>query len=57
MNNNSGCKVPVLLAEIRVTIPVVSEIKLEDNAIEIKRIKKNVYLTQCHLIPNFIHKY
>lgn len=45
-------KLPVVLAETRIIVPVVSEIRLEKEAFEIKRIKKNVYVTQCHLIPN-----
>lgn len=45
-------KIPVVLAETNIIIPVVSEIRLESKAFEIKRIKKNVYVTQCHLIPN-----
>lgn len=45
-------KIPVVLAEARVILPIVSHIKLEEEAFEIKRIKKNVYVTQCHLIPN-----
>ena len=45
-------KIPVVLAETKIIIPVVSEIRLESKAFEIKRIKKNVFVTQCHLIPN-----
>ena len=45
-------KVPVILSEPKVTISIASSVKLEDPALEIKRIKKNVYLTQCKLIPN-----
>jgi hypothetical protein len=44
-------KIPVVVAETKIIIPIVSEIKLEKEAFEIKRIKKNVYVTQCHLIP------
>lgn len=44
-------KIPVVLAETEVTIPIEAVIKLDKNAIEIKRIKKNVFLTQCRLIP------
>lgn len=44
-------KIPVILAETNITIPVEATITLDREAIEIKRIKKNVYLTQCHLIP------
>ncbi|TDT61294.1 CsxC family protein [Fonticella tunisiensis] len=44
-------KVPVVLSEFTVQIDFESVIKLEEPALEIKRIKKNVYLTQCKLIP------
>jgi nucleoid DNA-binding protein len=44
-------KIPVVLAEASITIPIMSTIKLEKRAFEIKRIKKNVFVTQCHLIP------
>ncbi|CAB1244914.1 CsxC family protein [Clostridium sp. MT-14] len=44
-------KIPVILAETNITIPVEATITLDKEAIEIKRIKKNVYLTQCRLIP------
>lgn len=44
-------KIPVVLAETEVTIPIEATISLDENAIEIKRIKKNVFLTQCRLIP------
>jgi hypothetical protein len=46
-------KLPVLLAETNITIPVEATITLDRNVKEIKRIKKNVYLTQSRLIPNF----
>ena len=45
-------KVPVVLSEFQVTISTISSIKLEDPTLEIKQIKKNVYLTECELIPN-----
>lgn len=43
-------KIPVVLAEPVVQIDVESVIQLEEPAIEIKRIKKNVFVTQCKLI-------
>ena len=43
-------KIPVVLAETSITIPVISNIKLEKRALEIKQINKNVYVTQCHLM-------
>ena len=46
-------KLPVLLAETNITIPVEATIKLDRNVKEIKRIKKNVFLTQSRLMPNF----
>ena len=44
-------KIPVVLAEVNVTIPVEATIKLDEEAIEIKRIRKNVYLTQSRIVP------
>ena len=44
-------KIPVVLAEAKITIPIMAELKLEERALEIKRIKKNVFITQCHLLP------
>ena len=42
---------PVILAETNITIPVESTITLDHRVMEIKRIKKNVFLTQSRLIP------
>lgn len=44
-------KIPVILAESNVTIPVEATIILDRPAVEIKRVKKNVFLTQARLIP------
>jgi hypothetical protein len=44
-------KIPVVIAEFTVQIDVESKIALDEPALEIKRIKKNVFLTQCRLIP------
>jgi hypothetical protein len=44
-------KVPVVLAETNITIPVEAIITLDQVATEIKRIKKNIFLTQSRLIP------
>ena len=44
-------KIPVVLAEVNITIPVEATITLDQPAIEIKRIRKNVYLTQSRIIP------
>ncbi|MDU5109441.1 MAG: hypothetical protein E6248_03280 [Clostridium sp.] len=44
-------KVPVVLAETNITIPVEATIKLDHPAIEIKRIRKNVFLNQSRIIP------
>ncbi|AQS10226.1 hypothetical protein CLOBY_23690 [Clostridium saccharobutylicum] len=44
-------KVPVVLAETNITIPVEATITLDQPVREIKRIKKNVFLTQSRLIP------
>ncbi|WP_346898617.1 CsxC family protein [Clostridium sp. UBA7503] len=46
-------KIPVVLAEINITIPVEATIALDQPAMEIKRIKKNVFLTQSRIIPFF----
>jgi hypothetical protein len=43
-------KVPVVLSEFTVQIDTESKIRLCEPAIEIKRIKKNVFLTQCRLL-------
>lgn len=43
-------KIPVVIAEPIVQIDVESVIKLEEPALEIKRIKKNVFIDQCKLI-------
>lgn len=43
-------KVPVVVSEFTVQIDTESKIKLCEPAIEIKRIKKNVFLTQCRLV-------
>ncbi|MDZ5017036.1 hypothetical protein GNF72_17860, partial [Clostridium perfringens] len=44
-------KIPVVLAEVNVTIPVEATITLDQVAMEIKRIRKNVFLTQSRIIP------
>ena len=44
-------KVPVVIAETNITIPVEATIKLDHPAIEIKRIRKNVFLNQSRIIP------
>ncbi|MBU3127759.1 CsxC family protein [Clostridium tagluense] len=45
-------KIPVVLTECTLTITVESSLKLEDVVLEIKHIRKNVYLNQCELIPS-----
>ena len=45
-------KLPVVLAETSITIPVEAIITLDRDVTEIKRIKKNIYLTQSRLLPN-----
>ncbi|WP_052447275.1 CsxC family protein [Clostridium polynesiense] len=45
-------KVPVVLAEKEVQIDVEACIDIKDDFFEIKRVKKNVFLTQCKLLPN-----
>lgn len=44
-------KVPKVLAEFIVQIDSESEIRLNEPAYEIKRIEKQVFLTQCRYIP------
>jgi len=44
-------KIPVVLAQREVQIDVESNIYLKKPLFEIKRIKKDVFLTQCKLIP------
>lgn len=51
VNGPLVAKIPVVLAERTVEINVEAKIKLEEPAFEIKRIKKNVFLNQCKLIP------
>lgn len=43
-------KIPVVLAEPVIQVDVESLIELEEPAIEIKRIKKNLFITQCKVI-------
>lgn len=43
-------KVPVVLQEVQVQINVLSEITLEEPAIEIKRVRNRLKLTQCRLL-------
>ena len=44
-------KIPKVLAEFIVQIDTESKIKLNEPAYEIKRIEKQVFLTQCRYIP------
>lgn len=44
--------IPVVLTECSITINAQSSLKLEDDVLEIKHVRKNVYLNQCKLIPN-----
>ena len=43
-------KIPVVIAEPIVQVVVEAQIELEEPAIEIKRIKKNLFINQCKLI-------
>ncbi|MBZ9606783.1 hypothetical protein G9F73_002885 [Clostridium estertheticum] len=45
-------KIPVVLTESTIAITIESSLKLDDIVLQIKHIKKNVYLNQCKLIPN-----
>ncbi|PFA49564.1 hypothetical protein CN391_20925 [Bacillus anthracis] len=44
-------KIPVVLAERTIQIVVESDVPLAPAASEIKRVLKNVFLTQCKLVP------
>ena len=44
-------KLPVVLAEVNVTIPVEATITLDREVSEIKRIRKNVFLSESRIIP------
>ncbi|MFD3155992.1 CsxC family protein [Haloimpatiens sp. FM7330] len=44
-------KIPVVLSQTNIQIDVEAEIEFDTPYYEIKRIKKDVYLTQCKLIP------
>ena len=48
---NVVIKLPVVLAETNITIPIEATITIDEVAMEIKRTKKNVFLTQSRLIP------
>lgn len=43
-------KLPVVLGEKKIQIDVEACLKLEDKVYEIKRIKKNLFITQCELL-------
>jgi len=43
-------KIPVVLAELLIQIPMHSVIKFDHPVLEIKQIKKNVKVTQCRLL-------
>ena len=45
-------KIPVVLGEREIEIDVEAELRLNEPFLEIKRIKKNVYLTECNLLPS-----
>lgn len=51
INGPLVAKIPVVLAEKKIQIDVESKLKLEDKVYEIKRIKKNLFITQCELLP------
>lgn len=48
-------KIPVVLAELNVQVDVHSTVTLPEKALEIKRIKKRLKLTQCRLITTKHH--
>lgn len=49
-------KIPVVIAEPVIQIDVEADINLEEPVLEIKRIKKNVFITQCRLIDTECNK-
>ena len=46
-------KVPVALAEPTIQVCVEADILLEERALEIKRVLKDVFLEQCKLVPSY----
>jgi hypothetical protein len=51
INGPLVAKIPVVLAQREIQIDVEAEFRLKEPFYEIKRIKKNVFLTQCRLLP------
>jgi len=51
INGPLVAKIPVVIGEREIQIDVEAAFKLDEPFFEIKRIKKNVYLTQCKLLP------
>ena len=45
-------KVPVVLADCKIQIDVESDIRLGEEAFDVKTIDKHVCITQCHLVPH-----
>lgn len=54
MDEGKKMKVPIVLLRTKAQVNIESDIELEEKAIEIKRIKKNVFVTQCKVIPTYI---
>ncbi|EPY2278056.1 exosporium protein CsxC [Clostridium sporogenes] len=44
-------KIPVVIAEQEIQVDVEARMKLKEKYYEIKRIRKDVFLTQCELLP------
>ncbi|MBE6054438.1 MAG: hypothetical protein E7212_11185 [Clostridium sartagoforme] len=44
-------KIPVVLAEVNITIPVEDTITLDKEVLEIKSIRKSVFLTHSRIVP------
>ncbi len=51
INGPLVAKIPVVLAQREIQIDVEAEFRLKEPFFEIKRIKKDVFLTQCRLLP------
>lgn len=50
LGNKLIARIPVVLAETLIQIDVESVIQLEEQALEIKRVQKNVHVNQCKLL-------
>ncbi|MCY6958003.1 DUF7852 domain-containing protein [Clostridium brassicae] len=56
MERNIKGKIPIIISEKNVFVPVETSLDLEENALEIKEIYNNVYLNESTLIPIEVKK-